>query len=128
LAAGGDGGGPQLLGQPSLQRAEHALRAAARLRRRGRDERDAELVERTLDLGRRLFVDTLIGRLRDPVMGAAIGIECPEQALPGDHLAQPLEARHRAFLLDKESRVDLARGIVHRDDQIPRGIRHPVMA
>jgi hypothetical protein len=32
-------------------------------------------------LRRRLLVDALIGRLRDPAVGAAIGIERPEQAM-----------------------------------------------
>jgi len=43
---------------------------------------------------------------------ATVGIKRAEQAVPADHLAQRLEARHGAFLLDEEGRVDVARGIV----------------
>ena len=37
-----------------------------------------------------------------------------------NHLAQRLERRRRPFLLDQKHRVDLARRIVHRHDQIHR--------
>jgi hypothetical protein len=33
---------------------------------------------------------------------AAIGVERPEQAEPGDRLGKAEEARHRAFLLDQQ--------------------------
>ncbi len=48
-----------------------------------------------------------------PVVSPAIGMEGAEQAVPGDHLGEPPEARHRAFLGDEEGRVDLRRRIVH---------------
>ena len=51
-------------------------------------------------------------------MAAAIGVERPEQAVPGDRLGKPEEARHRAFLLDQERRADRRGGIVEGDDEV----------
>src|SRR5882672_9808309 len=53
-------------------------------------------------------------------MAAAIGVERAEQALLANHLAQGLERRCRPFFLDQQHRVDLARRIVQRNDQIHR--------
>ncbi len=44
-----------------------------------------------------------------------------------DHFRQGPEAAHRAFLRNKERRVNPAVGIVHGDDQIPPLIRNPLM-
>jgi hypothetical protein len=60
-------------------------------------------------------------------MRAAIGVERAKQALLADHLQERLEARHRAFLGHEERRVDLARGVVQGDNQIPLLVRHPIM-
>jgi len=53
-------------------------------------------------------------------MAAAIGVELHEQAVALDHLDQPPQAAHRAFLLDQEGRIELAGGVIHRDDQVER--------
>src|SRR6266480_4969682 len=53
-------------------------------------------------------------------MAAAIGVERAEQAMLANHLAQGLERRRRPFFLDQQHRINLARCIVHRDDQVHR--------
>jgi hypothetical protein len=54
----------------------------------------------------------------DEVVAAAISVERPEQAVPGDRLGEPEEARHRAFLLDQERRTYRRGGIVEGDDEV----------
>lgn len=79
---------------------------------------DAELRQGAADLGGLALVD-LAARLRGmEIVRAAIGVEGAEEALRGDRLEQPEEARHRPFLLDQEGRVDRARRIVEGDDEI----------
>ena len=53
-------------------------------------------------------------------MAAAIGVERAEQAMRRNHLAQRPQRRCRAFLLNQDHRIDLARRIVHRHDQVHR--------
>ena len=60
-----------------------------------------------------------LGRVE--IVAAAVGVERAEQAMLADHLAQRLEGRGGSLLFDEEHRVDLARGVVHRDDQVHRG-------
>ena len=55
------------------------------------------------------------------VMAAAVGVERTEQAALADHLAQGLKGRGRSLLFNEDHRVDLARGVVHGDDQVHRG-------
>ena len=62
-------------------------------------------------------------------MPAAIGVERAKQAVPADRLGEAEKARHRAFLLDQDRRVDLPGGVVERDDEVeiaPQG-RNPAM-
>jgi hypothetical protein len=96
------------------------------LRRIGRDMGDAELAQGTADLGELGFVD-LAAPLGDvEVVGTAIGVERTEQAILLDRLGQAQKARHRAFLLDHEGRIDLPGGIVECDHEIeiaPHGRR-----
>jgi hypothetical protein len=70
----------QLL-QAVLQDAEHALRAAASLRRVGGDMLDAQPPERPADLRQPAAIDCLAGPQRHEVMAAAIGLEAERQAL-----------------------------------------------
>ena len=65
----------ELFDQPVLQRPEHALAAAARLRRVGRDVLDADPIERTADLGQVNLVDRLAGLVGVKVVAGAVGIE-----------------------------------------------------
>jgi hypothetical protein len=51
-------------------------------------------------------------------MPAAIGVERPEQAMTADRLGQPEKARHRAFLLHQDRRVDRACGVIERNHKI----------
>jgi len=51
---------------------------------------------------------------REKIVTAAIGIKRAEQSLRGDRLGQPEKARHRAFFLHQDRRINLARGVVHR--------------
>src|SRR5919206_1884365 len=113
-----DPGQPQHLRQAALQRAEHPLHPAPSLRAVGRDVLDAELLQRTPDLGQLILIDRLAGLGREEIVTAPIGIERTEQALACDHLAKATQAREGAFLFDQKGRVDLARGVVQRDDQI----------
>jgi hypothetical protein len=53
--------------------------------------------------------------------------------VPLDHLGQPAEARGRPLLLDQDGRVDLARRIIERDDEVERrpagepGVRRAIL-
>jgi hypothetical protein len=51
-------------------------------------------------------------------MAAPVGIKCAEQAVFGDRLGQPQEARHRPFLVHQDRRIDLPGGVVERHDEI----------
>jgi len=59
-----------------------------------------------------------LGRVE--IMAAPIGVEAARQAVLAEHLEQRPKGRRRAFLLDQERRVDRARRIVHRHDQVER--------
>jgi hypothetical protein len=54
----------------------------------------------------------------DEVMPAPIGVQRAEQAVPADRLGQAEEARHGAFLVDQERRIDRSRRVVEGDDEI----------
>ncbi len=108
-----------ILGQAILQRAEGSLRAAARLRRIGRDVLDAELRQGAPDLGAQSWT-RLAGLGRVEVMAAPIGVERAEQPVPLDHLADRAKARLGALLIDQKGRVDRARRVVERHHQIVR--------
>ena len=123
-----DAGQRQLLRQPVLQGREHPLRAAARLRRIGRDMLDAEPAKRPADLGQPRLVDRLAGLERDEIVAAAIRVEARRQAFGANVSGQPAKARGRAFLLDQEGRVDRAGRVVHGHDQVERRLmRQPFM-
>lgn len=79
---------------------------------------DPELLEGPPDLGQAGLVDLLAGLRGDEVMAAAIGVERTEQALRGNRLLKPLQARGGALLFDQKERGDRAGGIVQGDDQI----------
>ena len=53
-------------------------------------------------------------------MAGAIGIEARRQAVRCEHLQQRSQRRGGAFLLDQKRRVDRARRVIHRDDQVER--------
>ena len=53
-------------------------------------------------------------------MGAAVRIERAEQAVRRNHLAQCAQRRGGAFLLDQNHRIDIARRIIERHDQVHR--------
>src|SRR5918911_1120312 len=120
LLYGVDPGQPQHLRQAALERAEHPLHPAPSLRAVGRDVLDAELLQSPTNLGQLILIDRLAGLGREEVVTAPIGIERAEQALALDHLPQATQAREGAFLFDQKGRVDLARGVVQRDNQIQR--------
>src|SRR5215468_7120511 len=109
------------LRQPLLQRAEHPLRTPARLRRIGRNMLDPKPIKRASDLRELAPVNSLARLRRVEIMAAAIGIEARHKPLRREHLQQPTKRRNRAFFLDQERRVDRARGIVHRHNQIKLG-------
>ena len=54
------------------------------------------------------------------IMRAAVGVEAHRQAMLRKHLLQRPEGRGRALLLDEKRRIDRARRVVERDDQIER--------
>ncbi len=81
---------------------------------------DAELLQGSPDLGQLGLGDLAAPFRREEVVAATVGVELHEQAVPLDHLEQPAEAAHRAFFVDQERRIELAGGVVHRDDQVER--------
>jgi hypothetical protein len=67
---------------------------------------------------------TGFGRVK--VMTAAIGIQAQRQAVTHKYFQQRPERRIRAFFLDQERRINLARGVVHRHHQVERrSLRQP---
>ena len=91
-----------------------------RLRRISRDMLDPQLPKRSADLGdgARSDLAAFLGRMK--IMAAAVGVERAEQPLGRDRLDQAEKARNRTFLLHEERRIDLARRVVERDDEIER--------
>src|SRR5579884_2117664 len=110
----------QLLGQAVLKRAERPLRAAARLWRISRDVLDPQLAQRPPDLRQYALGDLAARFRRMEVMAAAVAVERAEQALGRDRLDQAAKARERPFFRDEERRINLARGVVERDDEVER--------
>jgi hypothetical protein len=51
-------------------------------------------------------------------MAAAIRVEARCQPVSGEDLEQRLKRRSRAFLFDQKGRIELARRIIHRRDQV----------
>ncbi|MGH6857037.1 MAG: hypothetical protein ACRECP_05165 [Methylocella sp.] len=90
------------------------------MRRSGRDMFDAELLKRPADLCQLRAVDLAARCRRVKIMRAPIRIEVQGQAMRAKHLDQRPEGRGRAFLLDQKRRINLAGGIVQRDNQIER--------
>jgi hypothetical protein len=76
--------------------------------------------QRAANLGQLLLVDRFARLRGQEVMTAAVGIEARGQAACREHLKKCPERRNRAFLLDQKCRVDLARCVVHGDDEIER--------
>ena len=74
-------------------------------------------IERAAHLREPVFVNGF-ARLGREEMAAAVGIEARRQAFGREHLQQCTKGRYRAFLLDQESRIDRAGGIIQRHDQI----------
>src|SRR5215471_13212158 len=108
----------QFLRQPALQGAEHALAAAARLRRVGRDMLNAQPCQCPAHLGQPFFVDRLAGRRGEEIMAAAVGVEARWQAPGGEHFEKRTKRRNGPFLLDQKRRVNLAGGVIHRHHEI----------
>jgi len=59
--------------------------------------------------------------LQSQVQYFTIGGERTKQPLALDRLGKPEQARHGAFLLDQDHRVDRIVGIVHGDHEVERG-------
>ena len=79
---------------------------------------DPQLAERPPDL-RQDALRHLAARLRRmEIMAAPVGVERAEQALCGDRLDQAEKARDRSLLLNQDRRINLAGGVVERDDEI----------
>ena len=116
----GDPGQREFLDQPVLQGAEHALAAPARLRRIGWNMLDPEVLESSPNLRQMLLVDRSIRVRRVEVVAATIRVEARWQTVCGKRLQKPTKARCRAFFLNQKRRVDRARRIVHRDNQVER--------
>ncbi|MCE3248801.1 MAG: hypothetical protein K0R41_2626 [Geminicoccaceae bacterium] len=81
---------------------------------------DAELLERPADLGELGLRDLAAGLGGEEIVAAAIAVGLHEQAVALDHLDQPAKAAQRAFLVDQKRRVELAGGVIHRNDQVER--------
>jgi hypothetical protein len=81
---------------------------------------DAEPIERTADLGAAILVDRFAGLVSVKVVAAAVSVERAGQPVCHEDFEQTTECRGRPFLLRQERRIDRARGVIHRDDQIER--------
>lgn len=103
-----------------LQGLEDAFRAAARLRRIGRDMLDAQMIEGAADLRQAGPIHLSASLRRVKVVAAPIRVEAQRQAMPAEHLLQGPECRGRTLLLHQKGRENRARRIVHRDNQIKR--------
>ena len=53
-------------------------------------------------------------------MAPAVRVEAQWQAMFAKHLAQRAESRIRSFLIGQKRRIDRARRVIQRDDQIER--------
>ena len=84
----GDAGEPEFLGQALLQGAEHPLRAPTGLGRVGSDVLDAELAERSPDLGRVVLVDFAASLGRVEVVAAAVRVNRTARARRSPREAQ----------------------------------------
>src|ERR1019366_6718433 len=62
------------------------------------------------------------------VVAAPVCVEHAEQPVAGYRLADAVEAGCRTFLVAKEHREVLSRGIVHRHHQVPAMTDNPFMA
>src|SRR5436305_4979210 len=79
---------------------------------------DPKPIKRAPDLRRPALVNSLARLRRVEIMAAAIGIEARRKALRREHLQKLTKRRNRTLFLDQKRRVDRARRIIHRDDQI----------
>ena len=79
---------------------------------------NAQLTQCPPNLRQMPLVHLAAGLRRDEVVRAAVGIERAKQPMRRDRLTQPEKARHRAFLVHQDRRVDPIRRIIQRHDQI----------
>jgi len=90
---------------------------------------DAQPGQRPADLRRLRLLHRFTRFRREEVMAAAIGVEAARQTLRAEDIQQSPEGRDCAFFLDEERRIDLARRIVQRHNQIEwRFVLEPRMA
>src|SRR6516225_10466450 len=101
-----DAGKRKLLQQTILQRSEHPLRAATRLRRVGRNMLNPKPIERPPDLRELALVNRLARLRREEIMTAAVGVEARSQTLGREHFEQAAKRRSRSLFLDQERRVN----------------------
>ena len=81
---------------------------------------DAELRQGTADLGL-VRPRRFLAALRDvEIVAAAVCVERAEQAVRRNHLAQRPQCRGGAFLRNQDHRIDFARRIIERHDQVHR--------
>jgi hypothetical protein len=90
------------------------------MRRIGPDMLDPELPQRSADLGWLLAVERAAGLGGEKVVRTAVGVEAHRQPVLGEHLVERAERRARAFLFHQKRRINLARRVVERHDQIER--------
>ena len=121
-----DSSQPQLLREPPLPGLPPPFHAAAGLGRVRRDQLDAQLLSRPLNLRGppRLLrpMRTLVRARRDEVT-RAIRIQTAEESLLGDHGLQRREHGAGALLGDQAGVVDEARRIIQDRDQVLRPVQ-----
>src|SRR3546814_13991043 len=79
---------------------------------------DAELAERSPNLGRARLVDLAARFGREEIMAATISVQSAEKPVFCDRLMDAAQARVGPFLLAKERRGATARRIVERPHQV----------
>lgn len=90
---------------------------------------DAKPGQSPPDLGLDGPLNRLAGLRGEEIVAAPVGIEAQRQALAAKHLKQGLEGRRCPFLGHEEGRIDPARRVVERHDQVHGGqAGHPHMA
>ena len=97
----------QFFRQPILQCVEKPFRTTSRLWRIGRDMFDPQMIQGAPNLGQVCPVNLVAGLRRVEIMAAAVCVEAEWQAVSSKHFVQRLKCR-----------IDGARRIIHRDDEI----------
>ena len=79
---------------------------------------DAKLLQGTAELRQNRSGHRSARFRREEIVAAPIGIERAKQTMSRHHVTHPAQARRSTLLIDQEHRVDGARRIFHRHNQV----------